>query len=121
MSSPLDLRIGTLATDTDLPVWPAEDHEGRPYIKNGIATVNLGKGKFAVVSAGRDPNPEAIKVLKDRVANGNVEEFETTPQDFSGVVNNVATGVTSSPAPILGTFADQLNTEAPAKKKRGEE
>lgn len=84
MSSPLDLRIGTSATETERPVWPRYDHEGRDYIKNGIATVNLGHGKFAVIGAGRNPDKDLIKALKERAAGGHVEEFQTAPQDFSG-------------------------------------
>jgi hypothetical protein len=120
MSSPLDLRIGTLATDTEMPVFPAEDQHGKPYIKNGIATVNLGSGKFAVVSAGQDPDKDMIQILKDRVKNGNVEEFETTPQDFSGAPTPTAPVVPLMP---LGTFADQLDTTPPettTKTRRGE-
>jgi hypothetical protein len=117
MSNPLDLRIGTSATDEKRPVWPKYDHEGREYIKNGIATVNLGHGKFAVIGANRNPDKELIKVLKERVAGGHVEEFQTAPQDFSGVE---AASTPEPPSVAFGTTAaDDTTTSIPPKTRRG--
>jgi hypothetical protein len=117
MSSPLDLRIGTSATDEKKPAWPKYDHEGREYIKNGIATVNLGHGKFAVIGANRNPDKELIKALKERAAGGHVEEYETKPQDFSGVE---LTPTPEPPSVAFGTtVADDTTTSIPRSPRRG--